>query len=89
MWLSIALAAWFLLYQLAPLDQISPGGTSHDGVLIRLRQRYTHHVNDNANNRLYMALRENITVELRQDKIEGDPEWRATVVRCIAECMRE
>lgn len=39
--------------------------------------------------RLVLDLRENITVELRQDKIEGDPEWRATVVRCITECMRE
>jgi hypothetical protein len=23
-----------------------------------------------------------------QDKIDDDPEWRATVVRCIVECMR-
>lgn len=36
-----------------------------------------------------MRVRENITVELRQDKIEDDPQWRATVIRCIVECMRE
>ena len=41
-----------------------------------------------AMNRVLSICRENITVELRQDKIEGDPQWRATVVRCIAECLR-
>ena len=33
--------------------------------------------------------RENITVELRQDKIEDDPEWRAKVVGCIVACFQD
>ena len=32
--------------------------------------------------------RQNITVELRQDKIDDDPEWRAKVVGCIVECFQ-